>query len=134
MLPSLYRGLTRPLAPLVIVYLKRRRRRGREDALRFQERQGIPGKIRPRGPLVWIHAASVGEATAMLALIERLGAKAVSVYQYAQLYDHAVILFSDEMSEVQTVIERRLPQLRVIRSSIRFPRKCEVVMVSCESP
>jgi 3-deoxy-D-manno-octulosonic-acid transferase len=72
MLPFLYRGLTRPLAPLVIVYLKRRRQQGKEDTLRFHERRGIPGKIRPRGPLVWIHAASVGEATAMLTLIERL--------------------------------------------------------------
>jgi 3-deoxy-D-manno-octulosonic-acid transferase len=71
-LPSLYRGVTRPLAPLVIVYLKRRRQQGKEDALRFHERRGVPGKTRPRGPLVWIHAASVGEATAMLALIERL--------------------------------------------------------------
>ena len=28
--------------------------------------------IRPAGPLVWVHAASVGEATVVLALIERL--------------------------------------------------------------
>jgi 3-deoxy-D-manno-octulosonic-acid transferase len=71
-LASLYRGLTQPLAPVVIVYLKRRRRRGKEAALRFHERRGVPSQVRPRGPLVWIHAASLGEATAMLALIERL--------------------------------------------------------------
>ena len=71
-LPFFYRGLTRPLAPLVIVYLKRRRRQGKETTSRFRERLGIPGTVRPRGPLVWIHAASVGEATAMLVLIERL--------------------------------------------------------------
>jgi 3-deoxy-D-manno-octulosonic-acid transferase len=72
MLPRLYRAATWPLAPLAIVYLKRRRKRGKEDALRFRERQGVPGAARPQGALVWIHAASVGEATAMLALIERL--------------------------------------------------------------
>jgi 3-deoxy-D-manno-octulosonic-acid transferase len=72
MLPLLYRGLTRPLAPLVAVYLRRREKQGKEDSLRFQERRGIPSIARPLGPLVWIHAASVGEATAMLALIERL--------------------------------------------------------------
>jgi len=72
MLPPLYRALSWPLAPLVTAYLKRRRLRGKEDALRFRERQGFPGTVRPLGPLVWIHAASVGEATAMLALIERL--------------------------------------------------------------
>lgn len=72
MLPLLYRLLTAPLAPLVIVYLKRRLSRGKEDALRLGERQGIAGLARPPGPLVWIHAASVGEAAAMLSLIERL--------------------------------------------------------------
>jgi 3-deoxy-D-manno-octulosonic-acid transferase len=72
MLPLLYRGLTQPLAPLVAVYLQRRRRQGKEDPLRFHERRGIPSVARPNGPLAWIHAASVGEATAMLALIERL--------------------------------------------------------------
>lgn len=72
MLPLLYRVLTWPMTPIVLAYLKRRRKRGKEDALRYRERQGVPGSARPRGPLVWIHAASVGEATAMLRLIERL--------------------------------------------------------------
>jgi 3-deoxy-D-manno-octulosonic-acid transferase len=72
MLPFLYRAVTWPLAPLAIVYLNRRRKRGKEDAHRFRERQGVPGAVRPGAALLWIHAASVGEATAMLALIERL--------------------------------------------------------------
>jgi 3-deoxy-D-manno-octulosonic-acid transferase len=72
MLPFLYRAATPSLGPLVRVYLKRRLKRGKEETVRFRERQGLPGKVRPPGPLVWIHAASVGEATAMLALIERL--------------------------------------------------------------
>jgi 3-deoxy-D-manno-octulosonic-acid transferase len=72
MLPLLYRGLTQPLAPLAAVWLQRRRKQGKEDPLRFQERRGIPTIARPLGSLVWIHAASVGEATAMLTLIERL--------------------------------------------------------------
>jgi 3-deoxy-D-manno-octulosonic-acid transferase len=72
MLPLLYRGLTQPLAPLVAVWLRRRRKQGKEDPLRLQERRGIASLARPLGQMVWIHAASVGEATAMLALIERL--------------------------------------------------------------
>ena len=72
MLPRLYRAATRPLLPLAILHLKRRCKQGKEDALRLRERQGLPGAIRPRAALVWIHAASVGEATSMLALIERL--------------------------------------------------------------
>jgi 3-deoxy-D-manno-octulosonic-acid transferase len=64
--------MTRPLAPLATAYLAQRRRRGKEHALRFRERRGFASAARPPGPLVWVHAASVGEATAMLALIERL--------------------------------------------------------------
>jgi len=71
-LPALYRGLTAAAAPLVVVYLKSRRRNGKEDDRRFAERLGIPGRERPDGPLVWVHAASIGEATSVLALIERM--------------------------------------------------------------
>jgi 3-deoxy-D-manno-octulosonic-acid transferase len=72
MLPLLYRSLTWPLAPLASVYLAQRRWRGKEDPTRFRERRGIAGAARPHGPLAWIHAASVGEATAVLGLTERL--------------------------------------------------------------
>jgi 3-deoxy-D-manno-octulosonic-acid transferase len=72
MLPLLYRGLTRLLAPAALLYLRRRERRGKEDGPRLGERQGFTDATRPPGPLLWIHAASVGEATAMLRLIELL--------------------------------------------------------------
>jgi len=72
MLLALYRVLTRPSTPLAVAYLKQRRHRGKEHSIRFRERQGIASKTRPCGPLVWIHAASVGESRAILGLIERL--------------------------------------------------------------
>jgi 3-deoxy-D-manno-octulosonic-acid transferase len=71
-LPALYRGLTAAATPLVLPYLKARRRRGKEDGARFAERLGIAGRTRPGGPLAWVHAASIGEATSVLVLIERL--------------------------------------------------------------
>ena len=71
-LPTLYRGLTAAATPLVIAYLNARRRRGKEDDARFAERLGKPGLSRPQAPLIWIHAASIGEATSVLALIERI--------------------------------------------------------------
>ena len=71
-LPALYRGLTTILAPAVLLYLKRRQRRGKEDATRIGERFGIANAGRLPGPLVWIHTASVGEATSVLALMQRL--------------------------------------------------------------
>jgi 3-deoxy-D-manno-octulosonic-acid transferase len=72
MLPLLYGALTRPLAPLAAAYLAQRRERGKEDPARFRERLGISRVTRPEGPLIWVHAASVGEATAVLGPIEYL--------------------------------------------------------------
>jgi 3-deoxy-D-manno-octulosonic-acid transferase len=72
MLPLIYRALTQPLAPIATGYLAQRRRRGKEHPIRFPERRGIASGTRPDGALVWIHAASVGEATAVLGLIEHL--------------------------------------------------------------
>jgi 3-deoxy-D-manno-octulosonic-acid transferase len=71
-LPALYRGLTAAASPFVVIYLRSRRRRGKEDSQRFAERLGVPGGKRPDKPLIWVHAASIGEATSALALIERI--------------------------------------------------------------
>ncbi|MHA1568070.1 MAG: 3-deoxy-D-manno-octulosonic acid transferase, partial [Alphaproteobacteria bacterium] len=68
----LYRCAAEAAAPLIAVLLKRRRAAGKEDATRFEERRGIASLPRPNGPLVWIHAASVGEAVSMLSIAERL--------------------------------------------------------------
>lgn len=73
MLP-LYRGLATALGPAIDVYLRRRLQRGKEDPARIGERRGVPGRPRPRGQLVWFHAASVGESVALLPLLERLRA------------------------------------------------------------
>src|SRR5437868_2572874 len=72
MVPLLYRALTRPLAPIAMGYLAQRRKRGKEHPTRFRERWGIASRSRLNSPLVWVHAASVGEATAVLGLIEDL--------------------------------------------------------------
>ena len=45
---------------------------GKEDADRLNERRGVASVPRPSGPLIWFHAASVGESLAVLELIRRL--------------------------------------------------------------
>lgn len=69
---ALYAATTTLGAPLINLLLARRRARGREDLTRMGERRGHPGLPRPKGPLVWMHAASIGESLSVLRLIERL--------------------------------------------------------------
>ena len=58
--------------PLIQLLLRRRIARGKEDPARIDERRGIASLQRPEGPLVWLHAASIGEAQSVLILIDRL--------------------------------------------------------------
>ena len=69
-----YRRLSAAAVPLAPALIKRRLKQGKEDPARVGERRGVSRDIRPHGPLVWIHGASVGEVLAAAALIERLRA------------------------------------------------------------
>ena len=71
MLP-LYRLVSGIGAPAISLYLAIRKARGKEDRDRFAERLGRPGRDRPSGPLIWTHAASIGESISLLPLIGRL--------------------------------------------------------------
>jgi len=71
----LYRCVTTLGEPIIAAVLRRRLARGREDRRRFAERQGIADRPRPPGRLVWLHAASVGEAVSVLPVAEHVGAR-----------------------------------------------------------
>ncbi|HET6469248.1 MAG TPA: 3-deoxy-D-manno-octulosonic acid transferase [Geminicoccaceae bacterium] len=75
MLLSGYRVLGRTAAPLVRVWLRRRVAQGREDPVRLPERLGVASLPRPAGRVLWFHAVSIGEALAVLPLIEAVGAR-----------------------------------------------------------
>jgi len=87
--------LATPLAPTL---LARRLKRGKEDPARLDERYGASRIDRPRGPLVWVHGASVGELLAVGPLVERIRSK-----------DFAVLCTSGTVSSAQ-VAEQRFPK------------------------
>ena len=70
-----YRLLARAAQPVVPLVLQLRERRGKEDRNRRMERFGDASRVRPSGPLVWFHAASVGETNAILPLLAAIRKK-----------------------------------------------------------
>jgi len=74
-----YRLASAAATPLVPLLLARRLKRGKEHRKRLTERRGQAGFARPKGPLVWLHGASVGELSGVLPLIERICARGVGM-------------------------------------------------------
>jgi 3-deoxy-D-manno-octulosonic-acid transferase len=74
-----YRTATTVLEPVVIGLLYWRQRKGREDRTRLGERRGHPSRARPKGHLVWVHGASIGETLSLLPVVERLTQRGVAV-------------------------------------------------------
>ncbi|MBB4953857.1 3-deoxy-D-manno-octulosonic-acid transferase [Agrobacterium vitis] len=58
--------------PCAGLFLAARASKGKEDRARRMERLGHAAADRPRGPLVWVHAASVGEMAAVTTLMREL--------------------------------------------------------------
>lgn len=69
---ALWRGIGHLLTPIVRLWLRRRVTQGKEHATRLGERFGRPVQPRPPGLLLWSHGASVGEAQALLPLLQHL--------------------------------------------------------------
>ena len=97
---SLYRAATYLATPAVPLILKRRLRQGKEDAGRLSERFGLYTVERPFGTVVWLHAASVGEANSSLILIKRL----------RNAFPHVTILLTTGTVTSATLVAARRPE------------------------
>jgi 3-deoxy-D-manno-octulosonic-acid transferase len=65
--------------PFAGPYLTYRAIKGKEDRSRKLERFGYASVERPRGPLIWFHAASVGETMALIPLIREIRKREIHV-------------------------------------------------------
>lgn len=70
-----YKILLYLATPLLLAYLQFRAFKGKEVKARLKEKTGTATLKRPQGNLIWIHAASVGEAQSALLLITKLSLK-----------------------------------------------------------
>lgn len=115
--------------------LRRRLARGKEDPARLGERLGRAGLPRPGGRLVWIHAASVGEAVSALPLIGGLSDRGLRVlltsgtvssagHLAGKLPERAVHQFApvDTARAVRGFLDHWRPDLAVWVESELWPR------------
>jgi 3-deoxy-D-manno-octulosonic-acid transferase len=96
---TVYEYAIRAGKPFLEYLLSARARKGKEEEARLDERRGAASRPRPSGRLVWIHAASVGEAQSALILIDALGKRETGVH---------VVVTSGTVTSAQ-LMARRLP-------------------------
>lgn len=96
--------------PALRVMLHRRAARGKEDQARLPEREGRDATPRPAGRLLWLHAASVGEAVSVLPVLSSLAASAPAVNT----------IFTTGTVTSARLLEQRLPELALARVLHRF--------------
>lgn len=85
--------------PLLWLFLQTRLIRKKEILARISERYGKPTLKRPKGPLLWLHGASVGESLSALPLLERL----------QKLYPDLNILVTSGTVSSSKILKKRLP-------------------------
>lgn len=79
--------------------LEKRLSAGKEDPDRIDERKGVAGLARPAGPLIWFHAASVGESLALLEVLRLI----------AEDWGHINILVTTGTRTSAELMAKRLP-------------------------
>lgn len=87
------------IAPLAYRRVRKKLSSHGIDPKRCPERLGHPTQTRPEGPLIWFHAASVGETLSVLRLITHLG----EIHP-----DYAFLITSGTATSAQ-IVAKRLP-------------------------
>lgn len=101
MMRALYSATGFLITPLLVRWLHRRARRGKEELSRMGERFGRASQPRPAGNLIWLHAASVGETQSVLTLVRAL------LRQHPQLH---VLITTGTVTSAALVAQQHLPR------------------------
>lgn len=97
---KIYAFLTSIFSPFISAWIFWRALAGKEDKGRLRERFGFASRPRPKGKLLWLHAASVGESVSVLPLITRIGAQ----------FPHISILLTTGTRTSAALMQKRLPK------------------------
>jgi 3-deoxy-D-manno-octulosonic-acid transferase len=89
------------LTPLITLWLLKRAARGKESFARLRERFGHAAQMRPPGTLIWLHAASVGEAQSIFTLVRAL---------LAQQPEASVLITTGTVTSAALVAQQHLPR------------------------
>lgn len=98
-----YRLATGAVYPLARAVVARKLRRAGVAEARIGERAGYAGLPRPEGPLIWFHAASVGESLSVLTLIARMGER---------LPGHGFLITTGTATSAELIARRMPPRAR----------------------
>ncbi|CAM6102159.1 unnamed protein product [Calypogeia fissa] len=97
---TFYSWMTAALGPVVMLHLRGRKIRGLELAKHGPERCGHPSFERPKGPLLWFHAVSVGEGMEALPVIKKC----------LQTRPHVNILMTTSTDTAFLLLQQTLPK------------------------
>ncbi|RIJ22108.1 3-deoxy-D-manno-octulosonic acid transferase [Henriciella barbarensis] len=106
----LYKTTMRAARPFLGSLLRRRAKRGKENAERIAERFAHPDMDLTPAHLVWMHGASIGETRLLLEVAERLGAKDVNLH----------FLFTSQTQTAAELINRHITSSETLRERSRY--------------
>ncbi|MEL7042131.1 MAG: glycosyltransferase N-terminal domain-containing protein [Pseudomonadota bacterium] len=115
----LYRIVTWLITPFLGVLFRRRAKAGKEAPERIPERFGYSFEPAPTAPVIWFHAASVGESKLQLALARRLSNAVRAEFLFTCQTMTAATIIATAISDDALLTQRRARQVMAPVDTLR---------------